>query len=151
MPIFSNAMPQLIWSSVWRLLAASLRLRGTKQHHRHRRIPPNYRVRRWVGSRRRPLNPVSQLRLGNRPCGLSFLCDRLITCVSPLIQVEFKVVTPDGQYRTANECQNEDLFWALRGGGGSTYGVVLETSQKVEPQLSLQVYVRYTTFRGQQK
>ncbi|KZP28938.1 FAD-binding domain-containing protein [Athelia psychrophila] len=53
--------------------------------------------------------------------------------------VEFKVVTPDGQYRTANECQNEDLFWALRGGGGSTYGVVLETSQRVEPQLTLQV------------
>ncbi|KAF7971255.1 hypothetical protein HWV62_21584 [Athelia sp. TMB] len=53
--------------------------------------------------------------------------------------VEFKVVTPDGVYRTANECQNEDLFWALRGGGGSTYGVVLETSQKVESQLTLQV------------
>jgi hypothetical protein len=54
-------------------------------------------------------------------------------------QVEFKVVTPDGKYRVANECHNEDLFWALRGGGGSTWGVVLETSQKVEPQLQLQV------------
>lgn len=53
------------------------------------------------------------------------------------------MVTPDGVYRTANECQNEDLFWALRGGGGSTFGVVLETSQKVEPQLTLQVYVSY--------
>ena len=58
-------------------------------------------------------------------------------------QVEFKVVTPDGKYRVANECQNEDLFWALRGGGGSTWGVVLETSQKVEPQLQLRVYVSY--------
>lgn len=54
-------------------------------------------------------------------------------------QVEFKVVTPDGYYRVANECQNTDLFWALRGGGGSTWGVVLETSQTVEPQMKLQV------------
>ncbi|KAF7968929.1 hypothetical protein HWV62_28814 [Athelia sp. TMB] len=59
--------------------------------------------------------------------------------------VEFKVVTPDGVYRTANECQNEDLFWALRGGGGSTYGVVLETSQKVESQLTLQVFTQNAT------
>ena len=26
------------------------------------------------------------------------------------------VVTPDGKYRTVNACQNEDLFFALRGG-----------------------------------
>jgi hypothetical protein len=55
------------------------------------------------------------------------------------VQVEFKIVTPDGEYRVANECQNKDLFWALRGGGAGTWGVVLETSQKVEPQLKLQV------------
>ncbi|KAF8918433.1 FAD-binding domain-containing protein [Mucidula mucida] len=29
--------------------------------------------------------------------------------------VQFKVVTPDGQYRTASACQNQDLFYALRG------------------------------------
>lgn len=51
--------------------------------------------------------------------------------------VQFKVVTPDGVYRVANECQNTDLFWALRGGGGSTFGVVLETSQRVEPQMRI--------------
>jgi hypothetical protein len=56
-----------------------------------------------------------------------------------IIQVEFKIVTPDGEYRVANECQNEDLFWALRGGGGSTWGAVLETSHRVEPRLELQV------------
>ena len=55
------------------------------------------------------------------------------------MKVEFKVVTPDGHYRIANECQNDDLFWALRGGGGSTWGVVMETTQKVEPKLQLQV------------
>ncbi|TFK56500.1 isoamyl alcohol oxidase [Heliocybe sulcata] len=47
--------------------------------------------------------------------------------------LEFKVVTPDGVYRTANECQNSDLFWALRGGGGGTFGVVMEATHRVEP------------------
>ena len=32
--------------------------------------------------------------------------------------LQFKVVTLDGQTRVVNECQNPDLFWALRGGGG---------------------------------
>ena len=56
-------------------------------------------------------------------------------------QVEIQIVTPDGEIRTANECQNEDLFWALRGGGGGTFGVVLQSTQRVEPKLMLQVYV----------
>ena len=31
-----------------------------------------------------------------------------------------------------------DLFWALRGGGGSAFGVVTELTVRVEPQLTLQ-------------
>jgi len=38
--------------------------------------------------------------------------------------VEVEVVTADGKVHVANECQNEDLFWAIRGGGGGTFGVV---------------------------
>jgi hypothetical protein len=34
------------------------------------------------------------------------------------------VVTPDGQFLTADQKNNTDLFWALRGGGGSTFGAV---------------------------
>ncbi|KAJ7838180.1 FAD-binding domain-containing protein [Mycena olivaceomarginata] len=34
---------------------------------------------------------------------------------------------------------NTDLFWALRGGGGSTFGVVLESTIIVEPRIKLQV------------
>ncbi|KAI9046030.1 putative isoamyl alcohol oxidase [Aspergillus affinis] len=49
--------------------------------------------------------------------------------------LQFKVVTPDGKYRVANECQNTDLFWALRGGGGGTFGVVMETTHEVEPEI----------------
>jgi len=55
------------------------------------------------------------------------------------IQLEIKVVTPDGQLRIANQCQNSDLFWALRGGGGGTFGVVLEATSMVEKQMPLQV------------
>ncbi|OBZ77659.1 6-hydroxy-D-nicotine oxidase [Grifola frondosa] len=55
--------------------------------------------------------------------------------------VQVKVVTPDGVYRVANECQNSDLFWALRGGGGSAFGVVMESTHRLEPQLTLQAAV----------
>lgn len=34
---------------------------------------------------------------------------------------------------TANACQNSDLFFAIRGGGGGTYGVVVSTTVKVHP------------------
>ena len=53
-------------------------------------------------------------------------------------QVQVKVVTPDGVFRTANECQNQDLFFALRGGGGSAFGVVLEATHRTEPKLVIQ-------------
>ncbi|KAH7335070.1 FAD-binding domain-containing protein [Rhizoctonia solani] len=46
---------------------------------------------------------------------------------------QFRVVTPDGISRVANSCQNPDLFWALRGGGGGTFGVVMEASIEVVP------------------
>ncbi|MDY6818802.1 MAG: FAD-binding oxidoreductase [Halobacteriales archaeon] len=36
-----------------------------------------------------------------------------------------KIVTPDGVVREASRERNEDLFWALRGGGGN-FGVVTE-------------------------
>ncbi|THU86516.1 FAD-binding domain-containing protein [Dendrothele bispora CBS 962.96] len=46
--------------------------------------------------------------------------------------LQYKVVTPDGQFRVANKCQNQDLFWALRG-GGSGFGVVLESTIAAHP------------------
>jgi FAD/FMN-containing dehydrogenase len=44
---------------------------------------------------------------------------------SPL---EAEVVTADGNIRIANACANRDLFWALKGGGGGSYGVVPDAS-----------------------
>lgn len=38
--------------------------------------------------------------------------------------VEVEMVTADGRVRTVNEYTDPDLFFAVRGGGGSTYGVV---------------------------
>jgi FAD/FMN-containing dehydrogenase len=38
--------------------------------------------------------------------------------------LEAEVVTADGAVRVANACTNADLFWALKGGGGGTFGVV---------------------------
>ncbi|PPQ77163.1 hypothetical protein CVT25_010791 [Psilocybe cyanescens] len=62
--------------------------------------------------------------------------------------LEFKIVTPDGKYRTANRCQNQDLFFALRGGGGGTFGVVLESTFIASPRVTVQaVFGEYENTR----
>jgi FAD/FMN-containing dehydrogenase len=38
--------------------------------------------------------------------------------------LEAEVVTADGTVRIANACSEPDLFWALKGGGGGTFGVM---------------------------
>ncbi|KAI1819121.1 FAD/FMN-containing isoamyl alcohol oxidase MreA [Xylaria intraflava] len=47
--------------------------------------------------------------------------------------LEYEVITAEGQTLTANSEQNTDLFWALRGGGGGTYAVVLSATVKAFP------------------
>src|SRR6185436_11770687 len=44
--------------------------------------------------------------------------------------LEAEVVTADGQVRVANACTNPDLFWALKGGGGGSFGVVTRVTLK---------------------
>jgi len=46
-----------------------------------------------------------------------------------------EIVTADGRFITASSDQNTDLFWALRGGGGSTFGVVTSIIIRVHPAL----------------
>jgi FAD/FMN-containing dehydrogenase len=46
-----------------------------------------------------------------------------------LLQAE--VVTADGKVRIANARTNPDLFWALKGGGGSTFGVISKLTLRV--------------------
>lgn len=42
--------------------------------------------------------------------------------------IQLEIVTPQGDIVTANECQNSDLFWAVRGGGGGTFGVITKAT-----------------------
>ena len=43
------------------------------------------------------------------------------------------VITTKGQRLVANDVQNQDLFWAVRGAGGGQYGVVTEFVLKTHP------------------
>ncbi|MDQ4059331.1 MAG: FAD-binding oxidoreductase [Actinomycetota bacterium] len=56
-----------------------------------------------------------------RGCGLS--CDNLLSC---------DLVLADGSILEASEKENEDLFWALRGGGGN-FGVVTSLEYQLHP------------------
>lgn len=47
--------------------------------------------------------------------------------------LQAKIVTADGQLITANRCQHQDLLWAVRGGGGGTFGVVTQMTLKLHP------------------
>ncbi|KAF7196514.1 FAD-linked oxidoreductase apf9 [Pseudocercospora fuligena] len=44
-----------------------------------------------------------------------------------------KVVLADGTLVTASPVENKDLFFAIRGGGPGTYGIVVETTVKAYP------------------
>ncbi|KAL3473181.1 FAD-binding domain-containing protein [Aspergillus californicus] len=47
--------------------------------------------------------------------------------------LEYTVVLASGETVIANECQNSDIFMALRGGGGGTFGVVTSATIKAYP------------------
>ncbi|KAI2613369.1 FAD-binding domain-containing protein [Hypoxylon sp. NC1633] len=48
--------------------------------------------------------------------------------------LSFDVLTADGKYLTANRKENPDLFWALKGGGPSTFAIVLSLTIKTFPE-----------------
>ncbi|KAL0936090.1 restculine oxidase [Colletotrichum truncatum] len=59
------------------------------------------------------------------------------------------VVTPDGRFVTANDNQNTELFWALRGGGGNTFGVVTSYVVKVYPKLETVAVMTFSFSTGE--
>lgn len=58
--------------------------------------------------------------------------------------VSVDVVTADGVVRTASESQHEDLFWAVRGGGGN-FGVVTSFEYRLH-EVGPEVYVFFPWF-----
>ncbi|TFY79238.1 hypothetical protein EWM64_g4777 [Hericium alpestre] len=47
--------------------------------------------------------------------------------------LQLTVVLPNASHVVANAFENTDLFWALRGGGGPSFGVVTSTTYKTYP------------------
>ncbi|KAJ0332175.1 hypothetical protein COL5a_001879 [Colletotrichum fioriniae] len=60
--------------------------------------------------------------------------------------LQMEVVTPGGDLITVNEDQNADLFWAMRGGGGSTFGVLTSVTVKTHPEkkLTMVLFMAFT-------
>jgi FAD/FMN-containing dehydrogenase len=47
--------------------------------------------------------------------------------------LEAEVVTASGETIVANSCQHQDLLWALKGGGGGTFGIVTRATLMTHP------------------
>ena len=75
----------------------------------------------WLDHRRRIQFPGSYVRLG---------VDNV---------EQFRVLLPNGIYVTARRCINEDIFFALAGGGGGSFGVIMDMNTRVHPRVIIQV------------
>jgi FAD/FMN-containing dehydrogenase len=60
--------------------------------------------------------------------GFGSFSKRYGLAAASLLQAE--IVTADGVVRTVNACRDADLFWALQGGGGGSFGVVTKLTLK---------------------
>jgi hypothetical protein len=47
------------------------------------------------------------------------------------------IVTPDGELHVANCENNPELFWAIRGGGGGTFGIIVQATWKAYPTMPI--------------
>jgi hypothetical protein len=74
-----------------------------------------------------PTTGIAGLTLGG---GLGYLMRRFGLVCDNLLSVD--IVTAGGQLLTASETENEDLFWAVRGGGGN-FGIVTSFEYEVHP------------------
>lgn len=85
-----------------------------------------------VGGEGRTIGPMGGYTLGGGHSPLSALygmgADQVLS---------MEVVTADGRFVTASATSNTDLFWALCGGGGSTFAVVSSVVVKAFPQIKV--------------
>ncbi len=70
---------------------------------------------------------IAGLTLGG---GIGWLNGKYGLACDNLLSVD--IVTADGQLRTADSAQHEDLFWSVRGGGGN-FGVVVSFTYRLHP------------------
>ena len=59
--------------------------------------------------------------------------------------LEATVLLPSGEVVVTNACQHPDLLYAIRGGGGSTYGVILSVVMKAHPTPQTTHHLFYMT------
>ncbi|KAH6651605.1 isoamyl alcohol oxidase [Truncatella angustata] len=63
--------------------------------------------------------------------------------------VEWEVVDGTGRLLKATPSQNADMYWALSGGGGGTYGIVLSVVLKLHPDMPVTgAQLRFNLDRG---
>ncbi|GAP89250.2 putative fad linked oxidase-like protein [Rosellinia necatrix] len=55
------------------------------------------------------------------------------------------IVLPNGRFVTADAKHNADIFWAVRGGGGGTFGVVTSMTVRVYPKMVYSGLTFYVT------
>ncbi|KAF9523813.1 FAD/FMN-containing isoamyl alcohol oxidase-like protein MreA [Crepidotus variabilis] len=67
--------------------------------------------------------------------GHSWLGSKYGLMADQVLSVE--IVTANGRFITADPTQNQDLFFAVRGGGGSTFGIVTSAVIKAYPAISM--------------
>jgi FAD/FMN-containing dehydrogenase len=95
-------------------------------------VLPTYRAlwphRRAISGGTCPTVGVTGLTAGG---GLGFLSRRYGATCDRLVEVE--MVTADGKLVRANERENEDLYWATRGGGGGNFGVITSLAFELVP------------------
>ncbi len=88
-----------------------------------------------ISAGRCPTVAIGGLLLGG---GIGFSSRKLgLTCDSLL---ETEIVTAEGQILTCNERENEDLFWACRGGSGGNFGVNVSYTFRATPVDDVSIY-----------
>jgi len=71
--------------------------------------------------------------------GIGFLSRKLGTMSDNLLSLT--LVTADGEARTCSPTENQDLYWASRGGGGGNFGIATEYTFRTAPISSVATFV----------